>query len=243
MKQRSKIHHIYINSDFSSDVHLCSDDLAHRITNVLRIGNNEEIIIFNSNNQQYTCSVIKNKKNISLRLKKKILYESKNKKNINIAVSIVSMKIMDFIIQKCVELGVDEFYPVYTRRSQYRNVNKKINHWEKIIIHSSEQCGRYDLMTLNIPYSFEKYIQMKSSGARYALFQDGESFSHDDLKKENITLFIGPEGGFDDDEINIFKKNKWKIKKISENILRTETACISALSLIENYESFSRHSL
>tara|TARA_Y100000768_G_C23984717_1_gene688053 strand:+ start:1274 stop:2005 length:732 start_codon:yes stop_codon:yes gene_type:complete len=243
MKQRNKIHHIYINSDFSSDVHLCSDDLAHRITNVLRIGNNEEIIIFNSNNQQYVCSVIKNKKDISLRLKKKILYESKNKKNINIAVSIVSMKIMDFIIQKCVELGVDEFYPVYTRRSQYRNVNKKINHWEKIIIHSSEQCGRYDLMTLNTPYSFEKYIQMNSSGARYALLQDGESFSHDELEKENITLFIGPEGGFDDDEINIFKKNKWKIKKISENILRTETACISALSLIENYESFSRHSL
>ena len=60
---------------------------------------------------------------------------------------------------------------------------------------------------------------------------------------DNITLFIGPEGGFDNNEINIFQTNQWKIKKISENILRTETACISALTLMDNYESFSRHSL
>ena len=243
MKQQNKIHRIYIDSEFSDDVHECSDDLTHRIINVLRIGNSEKLIIFNSKKEQYLCSIIKENNKVNLYLKEKISNKDKNAKNINLAISIVSMKIMDFIIQKCVELGVNSFYPVYTRRSQYNDVNKKINHWEKIIIHSSEQCGRYDLMTLNEPCTLESYIKKNSAGSRYLLHQDGEAFNQKDLVSDNITLFIGPEGGFDNNEINIFQTNQWKIKKISENILRTETACISALTLMDNYESFSRHSL
>ena len=243
MKQQNKIHRIYINSEFSSDVYTCSDDLSHRIINVLRIGSSEELIIFNSKNEQYLCSVIKDRKKINLYLKKKILNKKRNNKNIDLAVSVVSMKIMDLIIQKSVELGVKNFCPVYTNRSQYKDVSKKIIHWEKIIVHSSEQCGRYDLMSMQRPCRLELYIKNNRTGPRYALHQDGENFNHTDLEKKNITLFIGPEGGFDDNEIDIFKTNQWKIKKISENILRTETACISALTLMDNYESFSRHSL
>ncbi len=243
MKQQNKIHRIYINSEFNDDIFTCPDEITHRITNVLRIGNNEDIIIFNSNREQYLCSIIKNKKELTLHLKNKISNKKKNNKNINIAVSVVSMNIMDLIIQKCVELGVKSFFPVYTKRSQYKDVNKKINHWEKIVIHSSEQSGRYDLMTINKPSTLETYINDNSSGPRYALHQYGENFNQKDFIKDDITMFIGPEGGFDDKEINIFTINEWKIKKISENILRTETACISALTLIDNYESFSRHSL
>ena len=244
MKQQNKIHRIYINSELADSIHTCSDDLAHRIVNVLRIGNSEEIIIFNSKNEQYLCSIIKEQKKINLYLKKKISNKkNKNTRNINLGISVVSMKIMDLIIQKCVELGVNNFYPVYTKRSQYKDVNKKINHWEKIIIHSSEQCGRYDLMSLNQPCTLESFIQKNSTGPRYILHQDGESFCQKDLDRKNITLFIGPEGGFDNQEINIFQTNQWKMKKISENILRTETACISALTLMDNYESFSRYSL
>jgi len=243
MKQQNKIHRIYINSEFSDSIYTCSDDLAHRIVNVLRIGNFEELIIFNSKKEQYLCSVIKEQKKINLHIKEKMPNKKKNARNINLAISVVSMKIMDFIIQKCVELGVNNFHPVYTKRSQYNDVNKKINHWEKIIIHSSEQCGRYDLMSLKKPCTLDSYIEKNSNGPRYILHQDGNSFCQKDLDRENITLFIGPEGGFDNNEMNIFQTNQWKIKKISENILRTETACISALTLMDNYESFSRHSL
>ncbi len=243
MKQQNKIHRIYIDSAFTGDVHICSDELAHRITNVLRINDSEDIIIFNSYKEQYLCSVIKNQKKVSLSFNKKISNKVNKNKNISLAVSVVSMKIMDLILQKCVELGVSNFYPVHTKRSQYSNVSKKIEHWEKIIIHSSEQCGRYDLMNLNMPSTLEKFIENNSKGPRYILHQRGEAFGYEDLDKDNITLFIGPEGGFDDDEINIFQINQWKVKKISENILRTETACISALTLIDNYESFSRNSL
>ena len=98
-------------------------------------------------------------------------------------------------------------------------------------------------MKIYPPLTLDEYIISNSKGPRYILHQHGEVFSDNELSDDHISFFIGPEGGFEDIELNTFIKNEWKMKKISVNILRTETACISAITLINNYESFSRHSL
>ena len=66
---------------------------------------------------------------------------------------------------------------------------------------------------------------------------------YEELETSDITLLVGPEGGFDDLEIDYIEANAWKMKTINVNILRTETACISALTLLNNYDIFSRRSL
>ncbi len=243
MKQQNKIHRIYIDSDINNDIYSCSKELSHRITNVLRIGSSEEIIIFNDKEEQYLCSVIINNKNVNLNIIKRVLNKVSRKKQISLAVSIVSMRVMDLIIQKSVELGAINFSPVYTSRSQYKDVDKKIKHWEKIIIHSSEQSGRSELMHLDMPLTLNEFMENQNFPPGYLLHQNGKEFELDDFHQNNISLFIGPEGGFEENEMRMFDTNKWKIKKISENILRTETACISALALVNNYESLSRHSI
>jgi 16S rRNA (uracil1498-N3)-methyltransferase len=243
MKQQRKIHRVFINSIFNTDIFTCSHELSHRIKNVLRIKENDELIIFNDKKEQYLCSVKYENKIIILLLKNKIALQNSCKKNISLAVSIVSMKVMDLIIQKSVELNVNCFHPIYTNRSQYKDIQKKISHWEKIIIHATEQSGRCELMKICDPQALNEYISSNSYGLRYILHQNGKPFTQDELSKDNFSFFIGPEGGFDDKELDIFKINEWKMKKISENILRTETACISVTTLINNYESFSRHSL
>jgi 16S rRNA (uracil1498-N3)-methyltransferase len=209
----------------------------------LRIKENDELIIFNNKKQQYLCSVNYENKIIILILKNKIPLQISCKKNISLAVSIVSMKVMDLIIQKSVELNVNCFHPIYTNRSQYKDIQKKISHWEKIIIHATEQSGRCELMKMYTPLALNEYISASSGGLRYILHQNGKPFTQDELSKDNFSFFIGPEGGFDEEELDIFEINEWKMKKISENILRTETACISIATLINNYESFSRNSL
>ena len=243
MKQQKKIHRVFINSSFNTDIFTCSHELSHRIKNVLRIKENDELIIFNNKKQQYLCSVNYENKIIILILKNKIPLQISCKKNISLAVSIVSMKVMDLIIQKSVELDVSFFHPIYTNRSQYKDIQKKISHWEKIIIHATEQSGRCELMKMYTPLALNEYISASSGGLRYILHQNGKPFTQDELSKDNFSFFIGPEGGFDDEELDIFEINEWKMKKISENILRTETACISIATLINNYESFSRNSL
>ena len=243
MKQQRKVHRVFINSIFNTDIFACSLELSHRIKNVLRIKENDELIIFNNKNEQYLCSVKYENKIIILILKNKIALQKSCKKNISLAVSIVSMKVMDLIIQKSVELNVNCFHPIYTNRSQYKDIQKKISHWEKIIIHATEQSGRCELMKMYPPLALNEYISSNSDGLRYILHQNGKPFTQDELSKDNFSFFIGPEGGFDDKELDIFEINEWKMKKISENILRTETACISIATLINNYESFSRNSL
>ena len=243
MKQQKKVHRLFVNSELKTDTYTCSNELSHRIINVLRIKENDELIIFNNQKDQYLCTLAFEKKIVTLIFKKSITPDVFLKKKISLAVSIVSMKIMDLIIQKSVELGVSDFHPVYTNRSQYKDISKKISHWEKIIIHASEQSGRCELMKIHPPLTLDEYIVANSKGPRYILHQNGEVFSANELSGGRISFFIGPEGGFEDIELNTFKKNEWKMKKISVNILRTETACISAITLINNYESFSRHSL
>ena len=244
MKQQRKIHRIYIESDFPNDSYKCTDLLAHRLLNVLRIRNKDEVIIFNHNKKQFLCNLEIDKNSIVfLKINHEIISKSYSQKNISLSVAIVSMNIMDLIIQKAVELGVNNFYPVYSKRSQYTDVSKKIDHWNKIIIHSSEQCGRYELMKMNTPISIEEYIALNGTDPKYLLHQNGESFTSKELSDKNISFFVGPEGGFEDDELELFSKNKWKIKKISGNILRTETACISIITLVNNYESFPRNNI
>jgi 16S rRNA (uracil1498-N3)-methyltransferase len=243
MKQQKKIHRVFINSSFNTDIFTCSHELSHRIKNVLRIKENDKLIIFNEKKEQYLCSVKYENKIVVLSLKNKIALQKSCKKNISLAVSIVSMKVMDLIIQKSVELDVNFFHPIYTNRSQYKDIQKKISHWEKIIVHATEQSGRCELMKMYPPLALNEYISSNSDGLRYILHQNGKPFTQDELSKDNFSFFIGPEGGFDDKELDIFEINEWKMKKISENILRTETACISIATLINNYESFSRNSL
>jgi len=243
MKQRKKIHRIFINTIFSNDTVTCSIELSHRIMNVLRIKENDELIVFNNKKEQYLCSVRYENKMVILLLKDKLILKTSKEKNISLAVSIVSLNVMDLIIQKSVELNVNNFYPVYSNRSQYKNIQNKITHWEKIIVHATEQSGRCELMNIHTPLPLNKYLQNNSEGPRYFLHQNGKPFTHDELSNNSLSFFIGPEGGYDDEEIDTFRINKWKMKKISGNILRTETACISVATLINNYESFSRHSL
>ena len=243
MKQQKKIHRIYLATDFKSDVHRCSMDLSHRILNVLRIKNNEAISIFNNKGQECLSRVSIEEKQVVLNLSKEIKSEINTPKKISLCVSIINMKLMDLIIQKSVELGVTSFIPIYTQRSQYKNVDKKLDHWEKTVIHATEQCGRLDIMKLCRPVSLSDLDNIYQSSSKYLLHQNGDKFKCEDLESSDITLLVGPEGGFDDHEIDYLDANGWKTKTINVNILRTETACISALTLLNNYDIFSRHSL
>ena len=160
MKQQKKIHRIYLATDFKSDMHRCSMDLSHRILNVLRIKNNEAVSIFNNKGQECLSRVSIEEKQVVLSLSKEIKSEINTSKKISLCVSIINMKLMDLIIQKSVELGVTNFIPIYTQRSQYNNVDKKLDHWEKTVIHATEQCGRLDIMKLCRPVSLLSLIHI-----------------------------------------------------------------------------------
>ena len=105
MKQQKKIHRIYINSEFKSNNILCTTELSHRITNVLRMKNDEKLSVFNNIEEYEACLSIDGKK-VSINLIEE-LPRVKCQNRVCIAVSVINMKLMDMIIQKSVELGVE----------------------------------------------------------------------------------------------------------------------------------------
>ena len=101
----------------------------------------------------------------------------------------------------------------------------------------------WDARLTSVLVLFFFYIGYIVFSKSFTDFIKGEKFSSNDFNQNDITVFIGPEGGFEDTELKSFEQNNWKSRSINGNILRTETACISVLTLIENYDSISRHSL
>ena len=160
---------------------------------------------------------------------------------------------MEFIIQKGTELGVNSFTPVIFKRSivkvDEKDALKKISRWQKISEVAAKQSGR-DMIPLiknienvkNICKLFENYDivlvayenENKNSlkNALHSLNKKDVNIKSNDVK---VAIIIGPEGGIDESEIELFKDAGAKIVTLGKRILRTETVCL-AITAIINYE-------
>ena len=135
------------------------------------------------------------------------------------------------MIQKATELGVTRFIPILTERTIVRNINeKRIN---KIIIEASEQCNRINIPSLDKLIEFKKFLKLHKN--TNIIFGDLNSNNTKiDVEDKNpICVLIGPEGDFSEKERNmILNLKNINSLKINNNILRTETAAISLISIL-----------
>ena len=232
--QQNKLHRIYTKYSLSINLEIIIDDnIENHIKNVLRIRDNEEIIIFNGNGKEFIGSV-KYKKNTSIIIKKEKRGLKHNDNKIILAQCIPSYKYMDLAIQKSVELGVDEIIPVISNRSHPGNHGKKEEHWKKIIIHATEQSNGLFIPKLNKILTLDNLLEkFKNTDIYKICFHiSGRKFKKEDKNSNSHLILIGPEGGFNDNEINIIEKYNWNIITLGDRILRTETAAIVAQSLL-----------
>ena len=232
--QQNKLHRIYTKYSLSINLEIIIDDnIENHIKNVLRIRDNEEIIIFNGNGKEFIGSV-KYKKNTSIIIKKEKRGLKHNDNKIILAQCIPSYKYMDLAIQKSVELGVDEIIPVISNRSHPGNHGKKEEHWKKIIIHATEQSNGLFIPKLNNILTLDNLLEkFKNTDIYKICFHiSGRKFKKEDKNSNSHLVLIGPEGGFNDNEINIIEKYNWNIITLGDRILRTETAAIVAQSLL-----------
>lgn len=154
---------------------------------------------------------------------------------------------MDLIVQKCVETGVFEIIPVFMNRCislpDEKSMKKKTERWNKISKEAAKQSGRGLIPSVLPALSFKDAVQRaKKTDQLIAFFENGgepikKTFSPD---SRTVSLFIGPEGGFEQSEIDFIIKNNGFVSTLGPRILRTETAAIVATALIsEMSESYS----
>ena len=206
---------------------------SHYISKVMRIKESEVFSLFNSNGEWEAKILNISKSLVEFNITKQ-LRQKEYPKELWLAFSPIKSNYFNFMIQKATELGVTKFLPIIFDRTVVRKINKE--RLEKVIIEAAEQSNRINVPSIEEPKSLKKFLDDKKMDL---IFTDLNSKTNKlDLKKltnNPSCIIVGPEGDFSETEREeILSYNGVQAIKINENILRSETAVISALSII-NY--------
>jgi len=207
---------------------------SHYLTKVMRIKSGENFSLFNENGE-WQVKINQISKGIVEFLVLKKLREKVQEVDLWLAFTPIKSNYFNFMIQKATELGVTKFLPIISERTVVRKINTE--RLKKIIIEASEQSNRLTIPKIEETETLENFL--KKNQKLNIIFGDiNTSNSKLDSKKFNnspICILIGPEGDFSENERQKIKKfENIHSLKLNNNILRTETATISALSII-NY--------
>jgi len=205
---------------------------SHYVSKVMRIKENEVFSLFNSSGEWEAKILAISKSIVEFNVTKQ-LRQKENLKELWLAFSPIKSNYFNFMMQKATELGVTKFLPIIFDRTIVRKINKE--RLEKVIIEAAEQSNRINVPKIEEPQKLKNFL----SNDMDLIFTDlNTSNTKIDLKKlttKPTCVIIGPEGDFSEEEREKILKFKWvQPIKINENILRSETAVISALSII-NY--------
>lgn len=222
---------------------IIGDDVKH-IRDVLRYNVEDLLDICDENGIRYHTKITNfEKSNIDLEILEVSDYTTEPSINVTLFQGMPKADKLEMIIQKCTELGVREIVPVITDRVivklDEKNIDKKLERWNKIALEAGKQSGRqkipvvqkptklknlieniskYDILIL--PYECEKEITLKS------VLRNLEG------KSENVAILIGPEGGFAEEEISSLDFANVKRVTLGPRILRTETAGVATLAMV-----------
>jgi 16S rRNA (uracil1498-N3)-methyltransferase len=226
-------------------IKIAGEDFNH-IKNVLRLRCGDNIIISNCNGYDF-LSEIKNFEDSCVYTQVIEAYANTTEPPISITLyqGLPKSDKMDFVIQKSIELGVKRIVPVITERTIVRiedkkSLDNKLNRWQRIALEAAKQCNRGTIPEILYPVGYEKAVKDSLEYGLSLIPYEKETSGNlkDSLKVlqntnlENIAVFIGPEGGFTEKEIEMAVKNKVQPVTLGPRILRTETAGIAILSIL-----------
>ena len=205
---------------------------SHYVSKVMRLKEKEVFSLFNSSGE-WEAKISNITKSIVEFNVTKQLRHKENTKDLWLAFSPIKSNYFNFMIQKATELGVTKFLPIIFERTIVRKINKE--RLEKVIIEAAEQSNRITVPSIEDPQKLKSFLNNDMD----LIFTDlNTANTKIDLTKLTIKptcVIIGPEGDFSEEEREeILKFNGVQPIKINENILRSETAVISSLSII-NY--------
>ena len=234
----------YHSKQINIDETIVMDEFAaHHALKVMRLKNNDQLILFNGDGSDYTGHVTSiSKRQVQVLVKSKKNIESESNIRVILLQALTSNEKMDLIIQKTTELGISEIQPIVCERSivkiKKEKIKKKLSHWRQVAIAACEQCGRAKIPKIHEPENIIKYLEriIESDKDTKIILSPEASKSLDNIApniKQDIKVLIGPEGDFTKQELDLSIQNGFSPIKIGPRILRTETAPISILSILQ----------
>ena len=216
-----------------NSISLLSKEHTHYVVNVMRLKRGSNINFFNSEGEWKSEIVFLNKDRVEVKIIEKIK-QSKELSNIELAICLVKKNPMENILQKATELGISKIIPIISERTEVKELNH--DRANKIVIESTEQSNQLSPPKISEVTKLKDFLN-DLDGSSKLLFADVNSTQNlkaEILKQGNpITVLIGPEGDFSLSERDLILGNSNVTSfTISRNILRSDTAVISAISLV-----------
>ena len=153
---------------------------------------------------------------------------------IDVYQSIIKSSKLELTIEKLTELGISSFTPIITERSQKKDIislsDNKINRLKKISIESAEQSGKSFVPEIRNIEKFSNLLMDKNLNNPFLFYENNEG--SESLKDSNLSIFIGPVGGFSENEINLSRDSGFRIVNIGDTILKSDTAAIVSCALL-----------
>ena len=203
---------------------------SHYIHKVMRIKEGQNFSLFNQSGE-FEAKVENIIRGIVEFSVEKKLRSADNPREIWLAFTPIKLNYLNLMIQKATELGVTRFIPLLSDRTVVRKINEK--RVKKIIVEASEQCNRLNLPILDKLKKLEEFLKENTDTTIFFGDLNSDNKKIDIQSDEPICVLIGPEGDFSIKERKIISKMKNIIPlNINKNILRSETAAISIISII-----------
>lgn len=233
-----------INGDVAK---IIGDDVKH-IYKVLRITQGEKVTLNNCEGVEYIAKVISvTKQEVLLEVLEKLDVNNESDIKIYLFQGLPKSQKMDLIVQKGTELGVAEFIPTITHRVdvKLKGEFKKLDRLNRIALEAAKQSKRSIIPKVSEPIEFDEMIEkINSLDLVLVPYENAENFGIKKLvnnlekngsveKIKSVGIFVGPEGGIEENEIEKLKENGAHIITLGKRILRTETAGFVATSLIQ----------
>ena len=238
------MYHFFVSEEQinGENAYIEGSDVNH-IVNVLRMKPGEELLISVKGDWDYLCKIVDIETD---RVNLKVLESMEQRElpvNITLLQGIPKSDKLEMIIQKAVELGVSEIIPVKTKRVvvkiDEKKVDTKVNRWNAIAESAAKQSKRSIIPKVYEPMSIDNALEIvKDFGVKLIPYENADGIDKtrkilDNMDKtKNIAVFIGPEGGFEEAEVERIKNSGFEVITLGKRILRTETAGLALLSNI-----------
>ena len=222
------------------------DDNAHRhVARVLRLTVGDALTLFNGDGFDYVGEIgFCDRRLTRVRILSREAPGNESPRHLTLFAALLKGEAMDRVMQKAVELGVSRIVPVVAARSEAlpagERRDKKLAHWQGVIVASAMQCGRAVLPTLDEITPFAAVLDA-ADGLRWIFSPHHAPTADAPASADHLSLLIGPEGGFTPDEVAAAQSAGWFIQRLGPRILRADTAATVAIARAQSrYGDLSR---
>ena len=222
------------------------DDEARHARDVLRLGRDDEVFVFDGEGREYRCVIADiGSRAITLTVAEETeAARPESPLDLTLAVALLKGEKFDLVVQKATELGVTTLVPLITTRADVRirepqEAARKVERWQRIALESAKQCGRARLMLVHEPTNLDEFFRsitdvhlgvmftVRGGGSVDVAFETKPGF-------KSVIAMVGSEGGWTDDEISQARKHQWQLVTLGGRTLRAETAAIVAATLLQH---------